>query len=360
MHLTKDNNFIGYESGINNTTGLYNAFLGYGTGKQNTTGSNNLFFGNMSGANNTDGDNNVFIGDSAGYYNSWGYENIYIGQASGFKTYAGYDNVYVGYHTGFSGHGQYNVYIGHEAGYKSNGASLNTFIGKNAGRDVDNADYNVMLGCEAGWKHQRGNFNVFLGNDAGSNNVAGVGNVYIGYSAGAYATDSNKLYIDNSGSDRPLIWGDFSKRRVEINGNPWNDTESDLNFFVRGSAGGLYGWAENSDKILKKNIHTIPDALGKVMKLRGVNFEWKDENASETGIQMGFIAQEALRVIPEVVTKSGKYYTMQYAPVTALLVEAIKEQQKIIEQQNEKIKKLEALQQELLDLKKQVEALSGK
>ncbi len=358
MQMNKDNYFIGHESGIRNTTGLYNAFLGYGTGKSNTSGSNNLFFGNMSGANNTTGDNNIFIGDSAGYYNSGGYENIYVGQASGFKTALGYDNVYVGYHTGYAGHGQYNVYIGHEAGKHSDGASLNTFIGKSAGRDMVNGDYNVIIGCDAGWKLQNGRNNVIIGNNAGASNVSGIGNVYIGYGVAYMATDSNKLYIDNNGGNRPLIWGDFSENRVEINGNPWDNTESDLNFFVRGTAGGLYDWFSSSDERLKKNIQTIPGALNKVMQLRGVNFEWKDENTAEPSRQMGFIAQEAEKVIPEVVSFSGKYYTMQYAPITALLVEAIKEQQKVIDRQNKKIEELEALKKKVDELEKRLDALS--
>jgi len=56
---------------------------------------------------------------------------------------------------------------------------------------------------------------------------------------------------------------------------------------------------------------------------------------------MGFIAQEALEVIPEVVDTVNKTYSMQYAPITAILVEAIKEQQKIIETQKSKISNLE-------------------
>jgi len=357
FYLQPDNYFIGHKSGQANTSGLYNAFLGYNAGMSNTTGSCNLFFGNMSGAKNFSGNHNVFIGDSAGYSNLYGYENIYIGQAAGFYTFAGYDNVYIGFHTGYSGHGQYNVYIGHEAGYSSSGASLNTVIGKSAGRALKDADYNVILGCEAGKLHETGNNNVFLGNLAGSKNVKGMGNVYIGYMAGYYATDSNKLYIDNSGTTKPLIWGDFKNNRVEINGNPYNTTESSLNFFVRGSAGGLYSWVASSDKRLKRNIHTIPDALDKVQKLRGINFEWKEDSPVEPGVRMGFIAQEAEKVIPEVVSKSGEYYTMQYAPITALLVEAIKEQQRIIDRQEKKLEELEMLKKELELLKNEMERL---
>ncbi|MCB0747099.1 MAG: hypothetical protein KDC90_06485, partial [Ignavibacteriae bacterium] len=63
--------------------------------------------------------------------------------------------------------------------------------------------------------------------------------------------------------------------------------------------------------------------------------------------QMGFIAQEADKVIPEVVDDSGEYYTMQYAPITALLVEAVKEQNKESRTMNaELLKKIKELEEE--------------
>ena len=66
--------------------------------------------------------------------------------------------------------------------------------------------------------------------------------------------------------------------------------------------------------------------------LRGVNYKWKDPKNRSEGKQIGFIAQEVNEILPEVVDNSGEYYSMQYAPITALLVEAIKEQQELIEE----------------------------
>ena len=67
---------------------------------------------------------------------------------------------------------------------------------------------------------------------------------------------------------------------------------------------------------------------------------------------MGFIAQEVEPVIPEVVSNDGAQYSMQYAPITALLVEAIKEQQKEIEELKLKNKEIDALKAEIELLKK--------
>ena len=65
---------------------------------------------------------------------------------------------------------------------------------------------------------------------------------------------------------------------------------------------------------------------------------------------MGFIGQEAVNVIPEVVNVVNNHYTMQYAPITALLVEAVKEQQR----------QIESTKQENENLKSQLKSLQGK
>lgn len=94
---------------------------------------------------------------------------------------------------------------------------------------------------------------------------------------------------------------------------------------VNGDAGGTSAWYQDSDERLKKDINTIENALERVQKLRGVEFEWRDTEKHPEGKQMGFIAQEAIDVVPEVIDQKGEYYSMQYAPMNALLVESIKD-----------------------------------
>ncbi len=108
-------------------------------------------------------------------------------------------------------------------------------------------------------------------------------------------------------------------------GNVGITTSPSRKLFVNGDAGGTTGWFNDSDARLKKNVVTIDNALGKVDKLRSVQFEWKDAANHPEGKQIGFIAQEAQKIIPEVVSKKGEHLSMQYAPITALLVEAVKE-----------------------------------
>jgi hypothetical protein len=82
-----------------------------------------------------------------------------------------------------------------------------------------------------------------------------------------------------------------------------------------------------SDKRLKRNIETITNAVDTVSKLRGVNFE-KDGRHST-----GVIAQEVEEVLPQVVhTDADGMKSVAYGNIVGILIEAIKEQQKEIEE----------------------------
>ncbi|RKZ88237.1 MAG: hypothetical protein DRR19_12750 [Candidatus Parabeggiatoa sp. nov. 1] len=109
-----------------------------------------------------------------------------------------------------------------------------------------------------------------------------------------------------------------------------------------------------SDKRLKQNIQPLENATAKLAKMRGVSFEWKDK-AQNAGVQVGLIAQEVEKVLPEVVsTDSEGYKSIAYGKLTAVLVEAAKEQQQSIEQksatiaeQQDRIATLEAMMQRM-------------
>ncbi len=97
-----------------------------------------------------------------------------------------------------------------------------------------------------------------------------------------------------------------------------------------------------SDKRLKQNIVPLSHALEKIQNIKGVSFSWNqrykklDPYASEQR-QIGLIAQDVEKSLPELVTKVGKehYRTIYYDKMTAILVEAVKE----LKFQNEKLQK---------------------
>jgi len=100
-----------------------------------------------------------------------------------------------------------------------------------------------------------------------------------------------------------------------------------------------------SDQRYKKNITPINNSLDKVLKLNWVTFDWRADEFKNKNFpewkQVWFIAQEVEKVIPEVVTTDGEWYKwVEYANITALLVNAIKEQQKQIEELKSEVREL--------------------
>jgi len=96
-----------------------------------------------------------------------------------------------------------------------------------------------------------------------------------------------------------------------------------------------YNWLTNSDMRYKKNVTTLLNSLNKVKNLRGVRFDLEDDSdiINGQGKYIGFIAQELENEFPELVmTDEEGYKSVAYDKMTAILVEAIKEQQKIIEE----------------------------
>ena len=101
----------------------------------------------------------------------------------------------------------------------------------------------------------------------------------------------------------------------------------------------------SSDINLKDDIRPIESALFKVKQLSGITFTWneKAEQAErEKGRDVGLIAQEVQKVLPEIVLiRPNKTLAIQYDKVIPLLVEAIKDQQTIIEDLQQRLELLE-------------------
>ncbi|UCE07403.1 MAG: tail fiber domain-containing protein [bacterium] len=98
-------------------------------------------------------------------------------------------------------------------------------------------------------------------------------------------------------------------------------------------------WTTYSSKRWKTNIKQIDGALDKVNRLRGVCYDWKADGKHDIGL----IAEEVGEVIPEVVAyeQNGKdAKSIDYTRLVAVLIEAIKEQQKQIEMQQAAIETL--------------------
>jgi hypothetical protein len=99
---------------------------------------------------------------------------------------------------------------------------------------------------------------------------------------------------------------------------------------VNGTAGkpGGGSWSVASDERLKKNIRPLEDALARLLRLRGVTFEYNDPKAIHElpGRQTGWVAQEVERVFPEWIdTRADGFKCLSVRGFEALTVEALRE-----------------------------------
>ena len=124
-------------------------------------------------------------------------------------------------------------------------------------------------------------------------------------------------------------------------GNPAQELQVTGDIVVTGNITAYY----SSDISLKDNIRPIESAIFKVKQIRGVTFDWNEKSnelQQEKGHDVGLIAQEVEKVLPEVVQiREDGIKAIQYEKVVPLLVEAIKEQQTTIESLESRIKLLE-------------------
>jgi hypothetical protein len=397
------NVFLGDGVGLSNLQGSNNLFAGFRSGQLNSTGSQNVFLGYLAGNINTFGGNNAFVGASAGLLNTFGSQNTFVGGLAGATNTTGNSNMYAGFRAGAGASGSFNVLVGSEAGQASGagnnnlmagfqagsnntsgsanvflgywagrlnntgGSNLfagnesgrfntvgenNTFVGNETGRSNISGANNFFAGYRAGYFNVAGNRNLFLGNLAGLN-ATGSGNVFLGSEAGANETGSNLLYIDNTNTTQPLVWGDFAANRLGINRVA---TANALEVEGEASKTTASGWAANSDRRIKTQVEPVQNALATLMRVRPVRFRytpaWRQRNPTiQDRFYYNVIAQEYREVFPDDVKGSGEYLASDHTEI--LQVDTYSAQIVAIRAIQELAQKVEALAQENAQLRRQ-------
>ena len=147
---------------------------------------------------------------------------------------------------------------------------------------------------------------------------------------------------------------------VFIAGAPGTQTvKLDVNGLTRSVS-----FVATSDKKYKTNITTLDKSLDKVMKLNGVEYNWKASQYPSKQFDdlkhSGYIAQELLEVLPNAVVKDQNGdYAVDYNSIIPVLSEAIKEQQKQIEELKKLIQDKNASSTGIFDDKKTGESGSA-
>ncbi len=313
-----DNSGVGYEALFTNTSGYDNTATGYNALYSNTSGWDNTADGWNALRSNTQGTYNTATGNQTMYWNTTGINNTADGYASLNHNTTGGTNTATG----------------------ALALNVNTTGGGNTADGVyalavSNGDTNTAVGAYALGNNTTGAQNTAVGYFALVNNNTGNGLTCVGYSCetgsdaltnataiGAHA----KVSQSNS-----LVLGGAGAYAVKV--GIGTDAPSSVLTIARGAGHPVSdSWETYSSRRWKTNIQPLRNALGTVEQLRGVSYELKDSGKHEIGV----IAEEVGAVLPEVVTyeENGKDARgVDYSRLTALLIEAIKQQQREIQQQ---------------------------
>ncbi|MFN8208630.1 MAG: tail fiber domain-containing protein [Bacteroidales bacterium] len=389
------NTFMGNQAGYSNTTAFYNTFLGNLAGYKNTTAGFNTMVGYHSGYNNTTTSEHAFFGYKAGYSNTIGEDNTYLGAEAGYWVTDGSSNTYVGQIAGRQGYGSNNVYVGRGAGYSA-GGSNNIFLGAGAGWSETGSNKLIIHNSATSSNTEAliyGDFSAttlrFNGNV--SINAAPTSNQLYIYD-GSTPNDLAAVYAIHAVTDNygVGVTGKGGYMGVRAENTSTTGTNYGLYAYATGSgtgtrygiyasaSGGATNWAgwfagdirvtgsyNPSDIRLKKNISEIPGAIQKIMQMKGVYYEWDEQaqpmllksstsgkesdvsliesrNEMPKGKQIGVIAQDIQIAVPEAVrSDENGILAVDYSKLVPLLIEAVKEQQKTIEEMQKRINLLE-------------------
>ena len=213
----------------------------------NTTGGDNVAIGRNALGVDTTGNNNTAVGSGA-LPSATGSNNTAVGKGAGFGVTTGTQNVFIGDNSG----------SGMATGIR------NVVIGTTAGPAFTDANNLIAIGYQAG----AGLFaapsqSVLIGTDAGG--AAKDGCVMIGYQAGSAEFGSNKLYIDNSATGAPLIYGDFATNLLRVNGTlnvnsafSFPTADGSNGQFLKTNGTGTLSWAaESQDLTLSGNTLAV-------------------------------------------------------------------------------------------------------
>lgn len=214
--------------------------------------------------------------------------------------------------------GSYNIGGGNSINYSATNPLFQIGNGNSSARS--NA-LTVYGGTEATLNDNSGY--LMIGNDYSSNIII----------------DNNEIMARNNGAISDLLLQRENEGLVVI-GAPTGDNGSG-GLFVHGQISLDGPVIHSSDRRLKKDIETLDYGLAEVLKLKPKSYHWKNQKQEHRSI--GLIAQDVQKVMTEMVSVKGneqKTLGVSYTEIIPVLINAIQEQQIIIEGQNKLIKNI--------------------
>ncbi|MCK4664469.1 MAG: tail fiber domain-containing protein [Bacteroidales bacterium] len=262
-----------------------------------------------------------------------GYENTASGS---YSTAMGYNTSAIGLASFAAGgatsaSGSYSTALGYQC---ITTASYAVAIGRG---DTASADYAMALGYNT--------------KASGENSFA------MGYRTTAQSFLSLVIGRWNNIAGSTTAWTGTDPLFVVGNGESTSIRNNALTLYKDGDMTIAGALTQNSDKRLKENIVNMENVLPNVLNINPVYFEFKNKKTHPSGRHIGFIAQEIEPLFPELIKKDSKgFLSIEYSNMTAVLLQAIKEQQTIIEKQNKENEKLEMQLKQIMERLEKLES----
>ncbi|MEZ5426818.1 MAG: tail fiber domain-containing protein [Pyrinomonadaceae bacterium] len=364
-----NNIFAGTGAGTNNTTGNGNAFFGRLAGTNNTTGINNAFFGFNAGSANNGGGANTFIGVNAGTANVGSSNNTFIGANAGNTNLTSNGNTYLGANSDGGLLVTNSVSIGQKAYVGQSNAlvlgSINGVNGATASTDIGIGTSTPSTRLHIKDDNNSGNIAVLIessfvgGTGIELRNTASGGKDWFIYSNNGSSSCCTLHFVNSTagevfglgtgggsnGNGFAVVNGDFTAAGTVSVGLMTNGQNTSVCW---NSVNKFLGTCSSSIRY-KTDLRPFTGGLSLVNQLNPFSFRWKSDGSPD----LGFVAEDVAAVEPLLATTNadGQVEGVKYDRISAVLVNAIKEQQAQIEQLQTRI---EQQQKQIADLERQI------
>ena len=397
---------IGNRALFANINGNSNTAMGNHSLSKLNGGLYNVSMGDSSSANLVSGSNNVVMGSWAFKDHTTGSRNTAIGNFAMGERESGDDNTAVGEGSLWFTNNNLNTGIGRRAGYTNISGTSNVFLGAHADAQFTNLINAVAIGANA---YVGQSNSIVLGSISGFNSATASAKVGIGtiapdstlsiannFSVGSVGTvqfpnTETMMNMFRSGTTNPDRMILAHSKGFQTWGLQYRDNIDQFNFIGGGavamsvrltggvgigtatpayqlelstnSAGkpGSALWAISSDERLKDIQGSYTRGLADILKLNTIKYHYKKDNKLNlpSGEEFyGFSAQEVEKIFPEAVKKGDNgYLSLDIHPIMIAYINAFKEQQVILDKQQEEIKDQK---NSISELMKRIDALEQK
>jgi hypothetical protein len=241
--------------------------------------------------------------------------------------------------------GSRNIFAGADAG-PSNGGVANSFFGDGAGIVNTSGSFNSFVGQAAGGKSTMGDNNSFFGRAAGFVNTTGNNNTALGFAADVGANNLDHATAIGAGA---VVSTNNTVALGRADGSDIVDVPGKLQIDTLATAGSTQLCLNSSSRVgpcssslrYKTQVQQFLGGLSILNRLRPITFTWKDGGMRDLGLG----AEEVERIEPLLTfrNKQGELEGVKYNQLNVVLINAIKEQQEQIKQQQRQIEGLKWL-----------------